>query len=142
LKISEADFSLPELRFFRNPITIQPRLINAVLLEGVAIMTMTATAKMKSAANREYLHAITIEQLIDLCDDPKRNMPDSVEVRAILTFDEANGFFLSAQDDENVYSIRQPSGEPLKFRTIEQAIELLQDIPYLCSDVRLDIKGN
>jgi hypothetical protein len=102
-------------------------------------MTSIDTTSTHGIAQHAYLQKITIAQLADLCDDPKRDEPGSQEVYAILTFDEANGFFLSARDGETVYAIYQQNGEPVKFRTAEQAIRELIDIPYLCHEVRLDI---
>jgi hypothetical protein len=104
-------------------------------------MTSIDTTITQGNAQHTYLQKITIEQLADLCDDPKRNEPGSQEVCAILTFDHANGFFLSARDGDTVYAIYQRNGEPVKFRTIEQAINELVHIPYLCPELRLDISA-
>jgi|GEM_PF-4674914 len=88
----------------------------------------------------EYLFSMTLDQLDELGDDPKRDESDGTEVRAILTYDSRNGFFLSAQDGKRVYSIVDDDGEPVRFRTIEQAIEVLQDM-QLASDIRLDLSA-
>ncbi len=84
--------------------------------------------------------SLTLDQLDDLCDDPKRDAPKGREVQAILTYDSRHGFFLSAQDGTHVYTITETDGQPLKFRTVEQAIEELRDM-QLSTDVRLDISG-
>lgn len=84
-----------------------------------------------------YHDRITLEELADLCDDPARDTPGGVEVRAILTYDAENGFFLSAQDGDRILCVQDDDERPVKYRTIEQAIEVLQDVPYLASDVRL-----
>ena len=88
----------------------------------------------------EYLFSMTLDQLDELGDDPKRDEAGGNEVRAILTYDPRNGFFLTAQDGQRVYSIVEDDGEPVRFRTIEQAIEVLQDMP-LAADIRLDLSA-
>lgn len=105
-------------------------------------MTTTASKnKSKRTSLCDYFLTLTIEQLADMRDDPKRDEPGGTEIRAILTYDADNGFFLSAQDGGLVYSIRESNGDPVKFRTIEQAIEVLQD-DLLCADVRLDLSAS
>lgn len=94
--------------------------------------------KTKNKNLCEYLFSMTLDQLDELCDDPERDQPGGNEVRAILTYDSRNGFYLSAQDGQRVYTIVEKDGEPVRFRTIEQAIEVLQDLP-LASDIRLDL---
>lgn len=86
-----------------------------------------------------YIKSLTLEDLANLCDEPRRNKPGSNEVRAILAFDKDRGFFLHAQDDEVIYVIQDDKGKQVLFRTIEQAIEELQEIPYLSPDVCLKI---
>lgn len=87
------------------------------------------------------LTSLTLDQLDELCDDPNRDSPKGTEVQAVLTYDSRNGFFLSAQDGKNAYSITENDGQPVKFRTIEQAIEVLRDM-QVSTDVRLDISGS
>lgn len=86
----------------------------------------------------EYLSSMTLGQLDELGDDPKRDESGGVEVHAILTYDSRDGFFLSAQDGKRVYSIVEDDGAPVRFRTIEQAIVVLQDMP-LAADIRLNL---
>lgn len=86
----------------------------------------------------EYLFSMTLDQLDELADDPKRDQPGGNEVRAILTYNTRHGFYLSAQDGQRVYTIVEDDGEPVRFRTIEQAIDVLQDMS-LAADIRLDL---
>lgn len=104
--------------------------------------TTTTKTKAKRANLCDYLTSRTLDQLADLCDDPRRAEPGGTEIRAILTYDADNGFFLSAQDGDRIFSIHDKNGEPVKYRTIEQAIYGLQDVLYLCNDVRLDISAS
>ena len=86
-----------------------------------------------------YIKSLTLEDLASLCDEPRRNKPGSNEVRAILAFDKERGFFLYAQDEDVIYVIQDDKGKPVLFRTIEQAIDELKEIPYLSPDVCLEI---
>lgn len=75
--------------------------------------------------------------LEELCDDPKRNETKQ-EVQAILT-PIRSGFVLSAKDGGQTYKIVDARGRQVRFRTMEQAVERLLDIPYLEVQETLDL---
>jgi hypothetical protein len=79
---------------------------------------------------------LTLEELEELSDDPGRNEPGAVEVRAILTFDDETGFALSVQDGPVVYDVIDNHGRQVRFRTAELALQCLLDVsgldPVVC----------
>lgn len=106
-------------------------------------MALTLAASATPVTRLAHYHGrITLDELADLCDDPARAQHGGVEIRAILTYDAKNGFLLSAQDGDRILCVHEDDGRHVKFRTIEQAIEALQDVVYLASDVRLDISAS
>jgi hypothetical protein len=58
-------------------------------------------------------------------------------VRAVLTLEPEEGFYLAAQDGDRVYLITNPRGARLKFRTIEAALSVLQSVAGLSPDIGL-----
>jgi hypothetical protein len=105
---------------------------------------MPTTNASRSARDLHHVcnnDRITLEELADLCDDPAREESDAIKIRVILTYDTDHGFFLSAQDGDRILYVKDDDGRPVKFRTIEQAIEVLQDSAYSDSEVHLDIAG-
>ena len=81
--------------------------------------------------------SLSLAEFEELCDDPARDMPGGVNVRAVLMLDPEEGFYLSAHDGEKTYLIDEPSGKRIKFRTIESALALLQNISGLSPDIGL-----
>ncbi len=106
-------------------------------------MATTPAASATRAPHLAHYHGrITLDELANLCNDPARARPGGVEVRAILTYDAENGFLLSAQDGDRILCVQDADRRPVKYRTIEQAIEVLQDVAYLASEVRLNISAS
>lgn len=102
----------------------------------------TATDRIQTrAAGNSYIKRMTLNELEQFCDDPARDLPGSKEVQVILAFNVVRGFSLLAQHDNVIYSICNEDGEQVQYRTIEQAIDYLQDLPGLSGDIRLDISG-
>lgn len=85
--------------------------------------------------------SITLAQLRDLADDPARDLPGGVNVRALLTLEPDLGFFLSAEDGGTVYQVTDEDGERVRFRTIEAALARLQDVSGLRADIGVFIGG-
>lgn len=83
------------------------------------------------------LKGLSVPQLQELCDDPERDEPGGENVRAVLTLEPEEGFFLSAQDGKMLYLITDTAGKRKRFRTIESALSLLQDIGGLHPDIGL-----
>jgi hypothetical protein len=81
--------------------------------------------------------AMTLSELADVCDDPARDLPGGQDVRAILTLDPDEGFFLSALDGPLIYLIVDDRGRRKKFRTVELALAVLQDLSGLNPDIGL-----
>lgn len=105
--------------------------------------TVIKNKKVKKPTLTQYVNSLTLAELSDLCDDPARDQPGGAgEVSVILTYSEECGFFLSAQDGGMLYSVREKNGDPVKYRTIEQAIEVLQDVLFIRTEVRLDISAS
>lgn len=81
--------------------------------------------------------SLSLKQLMLLCDDPERDLPGGVNVRAVLTLDQEEGFYLSAQDGDKVYLITDDHGRRTKFRTVEVALSVLQNVSGLSPDIGL-----
>lgn len=82
-------------------------------------------------------NSVTLSRLEELCDDPARDLPGGTNVRALLSYFPEQGFYLSAQDGEMVYRVTDDAGKQIRFRTIEAAIAMLQNVAGLSSDVGL-----
>lgn len=83
---------------------------------------------------------ISLVEFADLCDDPARDRPGRSDVRAILDLYPDVGFFLSARDGARVYQVVDVSGQQVRFRTIEGALQLLQDVHHLSADISVIVK--
>lgn len=81
--------------------------------------------------------AISLAELEELCDDPARDLPGGIDVRAVLTLEPEEGFYLSAQDGDSVYLIANAQGKRVRFRTIEGALAVLQSVAGLSPDIGL-----
>lgn len=81
--------------------------------------------------------SLSLSRLEELCDDPARDLPGGANVRAVLTLEPEVGFFLSAQDGDQVYLITDEAGRRTKFRTIELALAKLQNLSGLSPDIGL-----
>jgi hypothetical protein len=81
--------------------------------------------------------SMSLSELEELCDDPARDLPGGVNVRAVLTLEPEEGFFLAALDRDSVYLITNAKGGRLKFRTIEVALSVLQGVAGLSPDITL-----
>jgi hypothetical protein len=81
--------------------------------------------------------SMSLTELEEMCDDPARDLPGGSDVRAILTLEPDEGFFLSARDGEAVYVITDNKGKRMKFRTIEIALGILQNVSGLSPDISL-----
>jgi hypothetical protein len=102
---------------------------------------MTSIAKptpQGRRAGKRDRAALTFTQFEALCDDPARDrMPTRGNVRAVLAFDPRDGFLLSAQDGSVVHEVTEPNGEPVRFRTIEQALARLGNVSGLSPEIGL-----
>ena len=81
--------------------------------------------------------SMSLAHLAQLCDDPARDLPGGVDVRAVLTLEPEEGFFLSARDGDTVYLITDDHGRRTKFRTIELALTVLHNVSGLSPDISL-----
>ena len=80
---------------------------------------------------------MSLAELEDLCDDPARDLPGGTNVRAVLTLDPDEGFYLAAQDGDRIYLITDSDGRRARFRTIEIALATLQNLSGLNPDIGL-----
>ncbi len=63
------------------------------------------------------MRSITLQLLERLCDDPARDKPGGLNVRALLTFEPESGFHLMARDGDTIYQVNEEAGEEIRFRT-------------------------
>ena len=58
--------------------------------------------------------SLSFAHLAQLCDDPARDLPGGVDVRAVLTLEPEEGFFLSARDGDTVeiFTSKAPTAAP------------------------------
>jgi hypothetical protein len=99
---------------------------------------MAIPSKSNHASNlRISGKPISLAELEALCDDPQRDLAGGVNVRAVLTFVSEKGFYLAAHDGNVVHQVVDGGGNPLRFRTIEAALEALQHLPGLDADIGL-----
>lgn len=92
----------------------------------------------KCIAQRDAcINSLTIWGLEELCDDPARN-GSGLEVQAVLTPHDS-GFLLTARDDGLVYKVIDEHGRQMTFRSIDQALDTLSDVPHLLPEVVINI---
>jgi hypothetical protein len=104
-------------------------------------MANTSETQRPERSERPPHKSITFAQLLELCDDPARDLAGGVNVRALLTLEPEQGFFLSAEDGETVYQVTDDAGIRVRFRTIEAALGRLQEVSGLRSDIGVFIGG-
>ncbi|MEO8389908.1 hypothetical protein [Polaromonas sp.] len=71
----------------------------------------------------------TFKQFCKACDTPSAN-----RVQAVLVASDTTGFALHARQNRHLHCITQDN-RPLTFRTIEQALNTLVDVPHLASEI-------
>jgi hypothetical protein len=82
--------------------------------------------------------SITFREFEALCDDPARDdIAGMGDVRALLHYDQATGFELSALDGETEHEVVDEHGRRVSFRTIEQALSILQRVSGLSGDISI-----
>ncbi len=81
----------------------------------------------------EKANRLSLFELEELCDDPKRNVTKQ-EVHAVLTLTES-GFALTARDGDRLYKIVDERGRQLTFRTWEQVMDRLTDVPHIYPEI-------
>lgn len=102
-------------------------------------ITTQKTRAVKCVVQIEaYLNSLTFAGLEELCDDPKRN-ESGQEVQAVL-MPHKSGFALSARDDELTYEIIDERGRQMTFRSIDQALDTLSDVPHLLPEIVIDTR--
>ena len=68
-----------------------------------ARMKTSRARKTTGQADRgEGTRAMTMQELEQLCDDPAREKPGGVNVRALLNFEPDIGFYLQARDRDTL----------------------------------------
>lgn len=87
------------------------------------------------AGGADGIRSITMQQLERVCDDPARDKPGGINVRALLTFEPETGFHLMARDGDQVYQVTDEAGDGVRFRTIEAALAVLQGVSGLSPDI-------
>lgn len=85
--------------------------------------------------------SITFSQLVELCDDVKRDEPGGADVRALLRFEPESGFALLALDGRTVYQVVDDKWNQVRFRTVEDALMRLNDVHGLSPDIGLFLAG-
>jgi len=74
---------------------------------------------------------LALWELEALCDDPMRDLPAGVDVRAVLAYEPEEGFYLSALDGNVLHEVVDNTGKCIRFRTIEAALAVLQRVAGL-----------
>ncbi|MBR8165837.1 hypothetical protein KDW98_32410 [Burkholderia vietnamiensis] len=85
----------------------------------------------------DCLTMVTLDELAELCDMPERNQTGQ-EVEAIIT-PHATGYTLIAKDAPFSLAVVDENRQPVVFRSIEQALDRLSEIPYLLPMVKIDL---
>lgn len=73
----------------------------------------------------------TFKQFCEACDTPDAN-----RVQAVLVASDTNGFALYARQNRHLHCVTQDD-RPLIFRTIEQALNTLIDVPHLAAEISI-----
>ena len=73
----------------------------------------------------------TFKQFCEACDTPGAN-----RVQAVLVASNAAGFALYARQNRCLHRVMQDDC-PVIFRTIEQALDTLVDVPHLASEITI-----
>jgi hypothetical protein len=79
----------------------------------------------------------TLDDLERLCDMPERNETGQ-EVEVIIT-PHTTGYTLIAKDVPFTLDVVDENEQPLVFRSIEQALDRLSEIPHLLPMVKIDL---
>lgn len=77
--------------------------------------------------------AWSFKQLYEECDTPGAN-----SIQAVLIASDAIGFALYARQDMHLHRITR-NDNPVIFRTIEQALDTLADVPHLYPEIAIDM---
>lgn len=101
------------------------------------VTTPTTHANKSMAQISPYINNLSMGELEELCDDPARN-ESGQEVQAVLT-PHNSGFVLTARDGGLTYDVIDRHGRPMIFRSIEQALDVLSDVPHLLPEVAINI---
>ena len=75
----------------------------------------------------------TFKHFCEACDTPGAN-----RVQAVLVASNATGFVLYARQNSYLHHITQ-NDFPVIFRTIEQTLDTLADVPHLRPEIAIDI---
>lgn len=106
---------------------------------------MTANEFMRlyqpMGTEHRYISSMTLDELEHLIDDPARDLSCDGDIHIVLSFSHMHGFQLLARYNQETYMVTDSANERVKYRTIEQAINFLQDLPGLNGDIRLDISN-
>ena len=73
----------------------------------------------------------TFKHFCEACDTPGAN-----RVQALLVASDTTGFALYARQNRYLHRVTQ-NGRPVIFRTIEQALDTLLDVPHLASEITI-----
>lgn len=79
--------------------------------------------------------AWTFEYFREACDTPGTN-----RVQAVLVANTTTGFALYARQNRCLHPITH-NDRSVRFRTIEQALDTLSDVPWLASEIAIDTRG-
>lgn len=88
-------------------------------------------------AGRPDVKGLALSELESLCDDPARDDVGGENVRAILTLEPEDGFYLAAVDGEITYLVTDSTGRRQRWRTIEAALGVLHELDGLDPDIGL-----
>lgn len=80
---------------------------------------------------------ITLLELTQLCDMPEREHTGMEVSASIRQF--TGGYSIVVRDGVNEFVLGQ-NASPRPFRCIEDALELLTDVPHLQADVSIDLR--
>ena len=75
----------------------------------------------------------TFKQFCEACDTPDAN-----RVQAVLVASDTNGFALYARQNRCLHRVTQDDRSVI-FRTIEQALDTLAEVPHLSPEIAIDM---
>lgn len=108
-------------------------------MKNIRNRTKTLPPLVRPAFHRELnkLTMATLDDLERLCDMPERNETGQ-EVEVIIT-PHTTGYTLIAKDVPFTLDVVDENEQPLVFRSIEQALDRLSEIPHLLPMVKIDL---
>lgn len=106
-------------------------------MKNIRTRSKTLTTSSSLGGAFDCLTQVTFQELENLCDMPERNLSGQ-EVEAIIT-PHAMGYTVGAKDGIFTLAVVDENGQPVVFRSLEQALDRLAEVPYLQPMVKIDL---